>query len=114
MVDRDPLTTRLFGTHVAQRAEQVAALRQAGIGLELSESEIGDPEMAVRVHHQIAGFDVTVNDAILVSMFQRLGGLNAEPSNGAVKAAAVGGVRSSESAGERSRVSAPRDKHSGR
>jgi hypothetical protein len=48
----------------------------------------------MRVQHLIAGLDVAVNDAVLVSMFQRLGGLNAETGEGAIKARAVSTLQS--------------------
>src|SRR5262249_18673890 len=65
---------------------------------ELGESEIGNPQMAVSVHHQIAGFDVAMNDAILVGVFERLGGLDAEAGDGAIITVAVCGERRGQSA----------------
>ena len=46
MIDHDALGQRLLGAHVAERADEVAGHGQAGVGLELGEAEVGDPQVA--------------------------------------------------------------------
>ena len=83
VVDQDALAGRLLGAHVAQRAEQVAGLRQAGVGVELGQAEVGDPDVAAAVDQQVGRLDVAVDDAELVGVLQRLGRLRRQPGDGA-------------------------------
>ncbi len=76
--ERSALAGRLLRAHVAQRAEQIAGARQPGAGVKLRQAEIGDPEVAAAVDEQVGGLDVAVDDAELMGMLQRLGGLDRE------------------------------------
>ena len=51
----DPLGQRLLGAHVAERAEQVAGQRQAGVALDAGQAEVGDPEVAPASSSRLAG-----------------------------------------------------------
>ena len=75
----DPAAGRLFGAHVAQGPEQVAAMRQVAAALEAGQAEVGDPEVARAVDQQVAGLDVAVQDAQRVGVLQGLGRLHGQP-----------------------------------
>jgi hypothetical protein len=59
-------TERLFGTHVAHRAQYVARLREARGFSTTGEPEIGDPQFALIVDDQIRRLHVPVDDSVLV------------------------------------------------
>ena len=66
--------------HVAQRAQDVAGVRQivaAGSG-HLGQAEVGDPHRAAHVQQQVGRLDVAVQDALLVGVFQGIGHLPAD------------------------------------
>ena len=67
---------RLLRTHVTQRADQVAGDGQAWVALHLGEAEIRHPQVAGPVHHDVCRLHVTVDDALLVGVMQRLGRLH--------------------------------------
>ena len=77
------LAEGLLGAHVAQRAEQVAGHGQAGLGVELGQAEVGDPEAAAGVEQQVGRLDVAVDDAERVGVVQGLGRLDAQLGHGA-------------------------------
>ena len=69
-----------FGRHVAKRAEHVAGVREcvrAAAG-HLRQAEVGDPHGPAHVQQQIAGFDVAMQNALFVGVFQGLGHLQAD------------------------------------
>ena len=76
-----PITRRLFGAHVAERAQDIARHREAGIGMRGGQAEVGDPEMAVRIHQQVRRLDVAVHDAHLVCVVESFGRLDAQPGD---------------------------------
>jgi hypothetical protein len=64
--------------HVAQGAQHIACHRHAGVLLHAREAEIRDPQLAGVVDQQIRRLDIAVQDAVLVGVLERLGGLDAE------------------------------------
>jgi hypothetical protein len=48
------------------------------------QAEVGHPEFAGVIQEQIAGFDVAMEDAVLVGVVEGFGGLDAELGDGAV------------------------------
>ena len=91
MVQVAPLRQRLLGAHVAERAQQVAGDRQAGVVLEPGQAEIGDPEVALDVQQEVGRLDVAVHDAELVRVVERLGRLDAQRGGRSEVLAAAGG-----------------------
>ena len=81
MVDQGNLPQRLLGTHVPQRAHQVAGPRQGRVGLAAGEAEVGHPELAVAVQEQIGGLDVAMDDAAFVGRLQGRRGLNPQAND---------------------------------
>jgi hypothetical protein len=70
--------------HVADRAHDVAGLRQV-VGVRgLGQAEVGHPHVAVVVQQQVARLDVAVEDALAVGILQCLGGLDADVGHAAV------------------------------
>ena len=53
MIDWNPTGHRLFGAHVSQRAQEITSGRQALLALNLSQSEVRDPEFVVAIDEQI-------------------------------------------------------------
>ena len=70
MIDNRPLPGRLFGTHVADRADQVARLGQAGRVMEVGQAEVGDPDVAAEVDQEVRRLDVAMHDALLMRIFE--------------------------------------------
>ena len=85
VVDDDALGERLLGAHVAERAQEVAGHRHAGVGFDAREAEVGDPELAAlpSIYEQVGRLDVAVEDAVLVGVVEGFGGLDAELGDGA-------------------------------
>ena len=70
------LSPRLFGGHISRRAEDLSLHRHRDLaGRSLGQTEIHDVWFVVRVDHDIAGFDVPVNDAGLVRVLDGAGDL---------------------------------------
>ena len=66
----------LFGGHIRGRTQdggRLGELRSLG---ELCEAEVHDLDLALRRHHQVGAFDVTMDDALVVGGLQALGGLD--------------------------------------
>src|SRR5262245_32950850 len=84
------LRQRLLRAHVREGAHHVAAHRQRGLVLAVGEAEIGDPEAQSGgwraesrvLKEQVGGLDVAMDDAHLVGVFERFGGLDAELGDG--------------------------------
>ena len=70
MVEDNPLPGCLFGTHVADRAHDVACVRQARSIVEVGQAEVGNPDVSAEVDQEIRRLDVPVNDALLVGILQ--------------------------------------------
>ena len=83
VVDDDALGEGLLGAHVAERAEEVAGHRHAGVLFDAGQAEVGDPEFAGVVDQQVGRLDVAVEDAVLVGVVEGFGGLDAEVGDGA-------------------------------
>ena len=85
------LAADLLGRHVAERAEDDAGLRALGLGREirsrsgptlvlvrqLGEAEVEDLDAAVRGDEEILGFQVAVDDALVVRRREAVGDLTA-------------------------------------
>ena len=91
VVDDHALGERLLGAHVAERAEQVAGHRHAGVLFDAGQAEVGDPELAGVVDQEVGRLDVAVEDAVLVGVVEGFGGLDAEPGDRAEVFAGVEG-----------------------
>ena len=81
LVDHPAAGQGLLGAHVAEGAHQVAAPRQAGIAAEPGQAEVRDPELALRIDHEIGGLDVAVDHAQRMRVVERLGRLDAQPGD---------------------------------
>ena len=92
MVQQHAAPFGLLGTHIAQRAEQIARARELHVGMKLRQTEIGDPEIAAPIKQQIAGLDVAMDDAHRVGMIECHGRLLHQAGHG-VKIARWIGVR---------------------
>ena len=101
--------------HVPQRAHDVAGARQLVAVLGLGQAEVGDPDFALGVEQEVGGLDVAVEDALLVSILEGLGDLDADPRHAAkiLGLGLVGQLRSiagwDESASSRQRPAQGRD-----
>src|SRR5207248_683764 len=58
--------------------DDVAGGGQAGVALELGQAEIRDPEMAANIEKEVGRFDVAMDHAKLMGMFERLRSLHAK------------------------------------
>ena len=64
----------LFGRDLIRRAEDLAGEGEVGIGLEVAgEAEVGDARFEERVDQDVRGFEVAVNDALLVRVMDGFG-----------------------------------------
>ena len=81
MVDHPATAESLLGTHVAQRAQEDARDGQVRIGFDAGQSEVGHPQAARLINHQIRRLNVTVDDPPLVSVVERLGRLDPDASD---------------------------------
>ena len=72
MIHRNPLSHPLFRTHVPQCAEQVARHRQSLLTLNLSQPEVGDPQVVVVIDQQVRRLHIPMNDPHRVRITQRL------------------------------------------
>ena len=79
----------LLGAHVPQRPQQVAGQRQAAVRGGAGQPEIGHPEVAVSIDHQVGRLDVPVDDPDRVGVLQRLRRLHPQPRHTAVELAAL-------------------------
>ncbi len=78
MIDDATTPELLLRAGVAQGADHLAGLGQPEVAAKLSDAEVGHPELPAQVEEQVGRLDVAVNDAHLMSVLQRLGGLLAE------------------------------------
>src|SRR6266478_4373066 len=62
----DRRSRQLFGSHIGRRPQQIADNRELG-SVDAGDAEIGDLNVAVLQHHDVGGFDVAMNDPVLVS-----------------------------------------------
>ena len=88
-IDQVRLARHLLRTHVADGPQHVAGGREAGVGIEAGQSEVGDPKLALLVQHQVRGLDVAMDDSALMGVIEGFGGLDAEPGHGAEELAAL-------------------------
>ena len=72
-------TTGLLGRHELGRTSDDANAGQTSVIGCARQAKVGDPQLALPVDHQVAGLDVTMHDAVLMSVLQRVGGLLGEP-----------------------------------
>jgi hypothetical protein len=72
MIDHAPLAERLLGAHVPQSAHHLAGRRKCGIRFDPGEAEIGDPQHAAGIEHQVRGLDIAMDHAARVRIVQRL------------------------------------------
>ena len=91
MIDQGVLAHGLLGAHVAERAEQVAAHGQAGIGAEAGQSKVADPQPARPVQQQVARLHVAMDDSQAVGVLQCFRRLPDQRRGGAVELAAAAG-----------------------
>ena len=87
-----------------QRADDVAGARQLVAVLGLGQAEVGDPDVALGVEQEVRGLDVAVQNALLMSIFEGLGHLDAEPRH-AAKIPGLGMARTVRIDRRRSRMS---------
>ena len=81
VIDQPLLAQGLLGAHVPQRAQKIAGDGQTGVGLEAGQTEVGDPQLAVGVEHQVRRLDVPMYDPSLMGELQRLGRLHRQLGN---------------------------------
>ena len=67
-----------FRRHIAERAEDVAAVGQVLLVLDLGQAKVGHPDGAARIQQQVRRFDIAVQDALLVRVLQGVGDLHAD------------------------------------
>ena len=68
VIDRSTISQGLLLAHVTQSADQIPAHGQAGEVLTVRQAEVGNPKIAARVHQQVGGLDVAMDDADLMGM----------------------------------------------
>ncbi len=113
-VEGGALAGGLFRAHIAQRAEQVAGACEPGPGVELGQAEIGDPDVAQGIHHEVRRLHVAVDDTELMGVLERLGGLYGEPGDRAKKTRRSAGslrLELGRHGGDRRRTLGLRDNH---
>ena len=77
------LTRRLLRRHVLRRAEGEPGLGQAaaaGLDHRERDTEVGHQRMAT-LKQDVLGFDISVDDGVLVGVFERVGGLGRDPDD---------------------------------
>lgn len=70
------LAGKRFRRHVPQCAQNIAGMRDVLLVVGLGESEVGNQDDAAQVEHQVAGFDVSMLDPLVVGVLQRRGDLH--------------------------------------
>ena len=68
-----------LGCHVAERAHQLARLRQILPLRELGQAEVGHPDVAHRVQQEVRRLDVAVQHAAQMGVLQGVGHLGTDP-----------------------------------
>ena len=79
VVQHRPLPRGLLRTHVAERPQQIPRPRQPRLGLEHRQPKVGDPQVPLGIHHQVARLDVPVHHPQLMRMIQRVRRLDHQP-----------------------------------
>ncbi len=88
---RITLALESFRRHVAHGADDIAGVGDVfGIG-GLGQAEVGDPDVALGVEQEVGRLDVTVEHALAVGIFERLGDLESDAGHAAEEGAV--GVR---------------------
>lgn len=98
----------LFGTHVPQGADEISGCRHAGIGFDLGQSEVGDPDLSVGVEQQIGRLDIAMDHAVFVRIGKSTGDLASDPGDPPESVAGFGFGRGQSQVEGRGGVSAVR------
>ena len=69
----------MLGAHISEGTDQIAADRQVAAALEPGQAEVSHPDVAAAVDQQVAGLDVSVQDAEPVRVLQCVGRLHRQP-----------------------------------
>ena len=75
MVCQSSFAHGLFRAHVAGGAKDFPGLGQLDVRLDVSQSEVRNPEPSGGFNQQVAGLDVAMDDAALVGVVQGFRGL---------------------------------------
>ena len=81
---RQGLALEPFRSHEADRADDVAGVRQLLRPFGLGQPEVGDPHRPLQIEQQVRRLDVAVQDTLAVGVGQRVGGLDADPRHASV------------------------------
>src|SRR5262249_21187663 len=80
-VEWGPSPDRLLGAHIPGRAQSVPRVGQVQAASHPRKPEVGDPEFAFVVNHEIRGLDISMKDVGGMSMVERKGGLPRNPGH---------------------------------
>lgn len=71
----------MLGTHIARRAKHRARHRRTGVHVTTSQTKIRQPHVSVVLDQKVSGFDVTMDDSVMMCMLQRFSGFDADTSD---------------------------------
>src|SRR5262245_206395 len=71
VIDHTAANQDLFGAGVTERANQFARACEPRVAGHLSETEVRNPDAAMRVEQQVGGLDVAMDDSDRMGVFQR-------------------------------------------